>query len=434
MSRHSKVPTYRLHKQSGQAIVTLTDDLGSRRDVLLGKYGSPESRKEYARVIAEWEASGRRLLSRSAEPSAQDLTVNELLVPFLAHAEQHYRRPDGTVTNEVDEYRMAFRPLKHLYGDTPVKDFGPLSLKAVRELMVKGYEHPKYGSQQALARGVVNQRVGRIVRAFKWGVENELVPVAVLQGLKAVRGLAKGRSLARETEPVKPVPEAYVEAVLPFVRPPVRGMIQLQRLTGMRPGEACALRACDIDMTGPVWLYRPQQHKTVWRGHRRVIALGPRAQEVVRPFLTLNTQAYLFSPKDAMQSLREGQRARRKTKVQPSQVSRKKRNPKRPPGDRYTPRTYLVAIRRGCEAADRKAREDTRKEALAAGRQSPADDTVFVPYWHPNQLRHWHGTEVRRQFGLEAAQVALGHTKADVTQVYAERDLTLAVHVAEQIG
>ena len=103
--------------------------------------------------------------------------------------------------------------------------------------MVKGYEHPKYGTQQALARGVVNQRVGRIVRAFKWGVENELVPVAVLQGLKAVRGLAKGRSLARETEPVKPVPEAYVEAVLPFVRPPVQGMIQLQRLTGMRPAK-----------------------------------------------------------------------------------------------------------------------------------------------------------------------------------------------------
>src|SRR5262249_10171384 len=154
--------------------------------------------------------------------------------------------------------------------------------------------------QPGLARGVVNQRVGRIVRAFKWGVENELVPVAVLQSLKAVRGLAKGRSPARETAPVKPVPESYVDAVLPFVLSPVRAMIQLQRVTGMRPGEACVMRACDIDMTGPVWLYRTEQHKTSWRGHQRVIALGPRAQEIVRPFLKLDTQAYLFSPREAV--------------------------------------------------------------------------------------------------------------------------------------
>ena len=37
--------------------------------------------------------------------------------------------------------------------------------------------------------------------------------------------------------------------------------------------------------------------------------------------------------------------------------------------------------------------------------------------WHANQLRHSHGTSVRRRFGLEAAQVALGHERADVTQV-----------------
>ena len=51
--RHSPVPTYRLHKQSGQAIVTIRTSNGRRRDVLLGKYGSPESKADYARVIAE---------------------------------------------------------------------------------------------------------------------------------------------------------------------------------------------------------------------------------------------------------------------------------------------------------------------------------------------------------------------------------------------
>jgi hypothetical protein len=35
---------------------------------------------------------------------------------------------------------------------------------------------------------------------------------------------------------------------------------------------------------------------------------------------------------------------------------------------------------------------------------------------------------------LEAAQVVLGHSRADVTQVYAERDLTLAEKVALEVG
>jgi hypothetical protein len=54
--------------------------------------------------------------------------------------------------------------------------------------------------------------------------------------------------------------------------------------------------------------------------------------------------------------------------------------------------------------------------------------------WHPNQLRHNHATDVRRKFGLEPSQVALGHSKADVTQVSAERDTELAVRVAAAMG
>src|SRR4051794_35075590 len=93
------VPSYRRHKQSGQAIVTLTDGQGGRRDVLLGKHGTKVSRLEYARVIGEWEAGGRGLVvARAAGP---DLSVNELAVAFLRHAEAHYRDPDGKPTNEL---------------------------------------------------------------------------------------------------------------------------------------------------------------------------------------------------------------------------------------------------------------------------------------------------------------------------------------------
>jgi integrase len=291
--------------------------------------------------------------------------------------------------------------------------------------MVTGYTHPQYGDQPALARGVINQRVGRIVRMFKWAVAEEIVPETVYRALATVRGLEMGRTEARESEPVGPVPDTFVEAVLPFVLPPVRAMIQLQRLTGMRPGEVCSMRPCDIDMSGEVWLYRPRWHKTECKGKGRVVALGPKAQEVIRPFLTLDIQAHLFSPSRAMAEKRAAMRARRKTRVQPSQRCRKRRNPKVRPGERYAVTSYYTAIRRACGKADRLSHEKDPSIPV---------EQVVVPVWHPHQLRHSHATEVRRRFGLEAAQVSLGHAQANVTEVYAERDLTLAVKVAQQIG
>jgi integrase len=257
-------------------------------------------------------------------------------------------------------------------------------------------------------RNVVNQRCRRIVRAFKWAVSEELIPESTWRALTTVRGLERGRTEAKETEPVGPVADSVVEATLPFVLPAVAAMVRLQRLTGMRPGEACGMRSCDLDTAGPVWLYRPAVHKTAHRGKARVIALGPKAQDIVRGFLTLDTQAFLFSPRRAMEARRVARRAARKSKVQPSQQDRRKRKTKRRPGERYSSESYARCVARACQRAE-------------------------VPAWHPNQLRHTHATEVRRRFGLEAAQVALGHSQADVTQVYAERDQALAVRVASEI-
>jgi hypothetical protein len=70
MSRVKKVPSYRLHKQSGQAVVTLTDGLGGRRDVLIGRHGTPESRTEYARVIAEGSEAQQRLAESIRQATA----------------------------------------------------------------------------------------------------------------------------------------------------------------------------------------------------------------------------------------------------------------------------------------------------------------------------------------------------------------------------
>jgi integrase len=63
-----------------------------------------------------------------------------------------------------------------------------------------------------------------------------------------------------------------------------------------------------------------------------------------------------------------------------------------------------------------------------------ACDAGGIPHWHPNQLRHTRGTEVRKSHGLEAAQVVLGHADAKITEVYAESDTELAARVAMATG
>jgi integrase len=391
------VPTYRLHRQSGQAVVSLRLANGGRRDVLLGPHGSTESQAEYARVLAEWRATRGR-----AGPVA-GLTVNQVLAAYWQHAEGYYRGADGESTNELVEIRYALKPVKALYGHTPADGFGPLGLKAVRDNMIAA----------GWCRNRVNKQVGRVKRAFRWAVGEEMIPPAVYHGLAAVTGLAKGRSTARESELVKPVPEAHVEAVLPHLPPTVATMVRLQLLTGMRPGEICIIRGCDLDVSGDVWTFRPQRHKNDWRGQNRAICLGPRAQAVLKTFLQLDMRAYLFNPKTA-EADRGGERRRsRRTPLWPSHQRRydrdRARRGRRPLGDHYTPASYNRAIARACVEAD-------------------------VPSWSANRLRHNHAMEVRRRFGLEAAGAALGHTKMSATQIYAERDCTLARRVAAEIG
>src|SRR5262249_37171132 len=155
---------------------------------------------------------------------------------------------------------------------------------------------------------------------FAWAVAEELVPAMTLHALQAVKGLRRGRGKAKETDAVRPVSDAAVDATLPFLTPTAAGMVRVQRLTGMRPGEVCRLRACDLDVTGPVWLYRPNRHKTQHLGRERIVPVGPQAQEVLRPFLVPDTNAYVFSPARADEEWRAIKRAARKTKVYPSEV------------------------------------------------------------------------------------------------------------------
>jgi hypothetical protein len=134
MSRKPHVPTYRLHRQSGQAIVTLNDSVtGQRKDYLLGKHDTKASKEEYERIVLAWQVRGRRL-PQPAQDST--LSIAELIARYWKHVEEYYSHVDGSATGEVQAMRYALRPLNHLHGSMPAGEFGPSALKAVRELMV----------------------------------------------------------------------------------------------------------------------------------------------------------------------------------------------------------------------------------------------------------------------------------------------------------
>jgi integrase len=83
------------------------------------------------------------------------------------------------------------------------------------------------------------------------------------------------------------------------------------------------------------------------------------------------------------------------------------------------------------ELRKRSAREtaEQRKE-----RQRLATEWRAKHTWHPHQLRHSAATHFRREFGLEAARVLLGHKRIKQTEDYAEADRSRAVEAMAKIG
>ncbi len=391
-TRSSSTPGYRRQKspKGDRAFVELN---GKR--IYLGLYDSAQSRAEYHRLIAEWIANDKR-----PRVEASDLTIVELVAAFM-----RFVKAGDADKREVQHFRAALEPLTVLYGETPAIQFGPLALKAVRErLIVCG--------KRTRTRQYVNRLVKQIRFMFKWAVGEEMVPVGVHEALRAVPGLQRGKCEAGESEPVKPVPQEHIDAIRPYLSRQVETLIDLQLLTAARPGELLIMRSIDLDTTGNVWTYMPKDHKSAWRGHHRTIYLGPKAQDLIRPFLANRpVEAFLFSPVEAVAEQRERRHAERVTPLSCGNKpgSNVKARPEKTPGERYTPDSYRQAIQYACERAG-------------------------IDKWFPYQLRHNAATHLRKEFGLDVAATMLGHVRCDVTQVYAEKNHELAMQIAGKVG
>jgi integrase len=178
---------------------------------------------------------------------------------------------------------------------------------------------------------------------------------------------------APEPERIKPVDLDVFEMTLPYLSPTVGIMLKVQLYAGMRPGEVCDMRGSEIDISKQPWVYRPALHKSKWKGKDRTIFIGPRAQILLQKYLK---PSYLFTTRT---------------------------------GGRWTSQLLYQAVYYACNKFD-------------------------LPRWHPNQLRHTAATALREQFGLDAAQAVLGHTRVETTQIYAERMSGIAIEAMRKLG
>jgi integrase len=363
MARKPNVfPSYLLHKQSGQARVRI-----GGKDYLLGEYGSEKSRIRYGELIAK-HAGGIPIdpfagSNRGSIPQSQPdagLTINELVLAFMRHADGHYVK-NGKPTSEIHCLKSATRPLVDLYGFTPVDSFGPMMLKAVRQKYVEA----------GWVRDTCNKGVKRIRTIFKWGVENEMVAPATLQGLQAVAPLLAGRTEAKDNPDRLPATDEQIKAVKPHVSQLVKDLIDVQRFTGARAGELLLLTPEKLVTSDKVWLFHVDGHKTEHHGHSRVVAIGANAQAVL---------------KRRMKKLKSTDR-----------IFKIRRD------------SYTLAVRRACVKAE-------------------------IKPWTPHQLRHAMGNQVRERFGLEHVQATLGHADFAMSEVYAKASLQKAIEVASAVG
>lgn len=361
-----RTPTLR-RNGDGRAFAVYPNSRGKR--AYFGTFGTEDAGHRYALWLSEVMAS-----VAVGEPACvvASLSIAELAVKYVEWSEQNHS--PGEVRNTLDTLAGLLVPF---CGDISGRRFGPATLRRFQSHLA---------DSGRFARGTVNSHVKRARRFVRWCQSRELVPPGTVQELETVEPLRRGRTTARETEPIEPVVASVWRATLPFLRPQIRAMIQIQFWAGMRPGEVCSLRPSEVARSDAIWLYRPARHKTSHRGKTLIKAIPEPAQAILAPYLDGDPDGPVF------------------------QTQR---------GRDYTALTYGAAIRR----AVRRAR----------------DGGLLIPPWHPNQLRHAILTEVRNLFdserdGLEAARRWGGHSDSATTLIYTWTATSELRRIAAELG
>jgi integrase len=402
----AREPGYCLHKPSGKAYVNLGGKV-----FYLGVYGTDESKERYRALKAEW------LLNRHAgafKPVASSgPTMAELCIAYLEFAETYY-----SASTEYVNLELACRPVDSLYSTLLASKFDISKFEVCRDWWLGD---PKRSRQY------VNKQSKRLLRVLKWAAQKQMIRAHVYQECRLLAPLQVGRTAAPETQKVTCVAQSRVDATLPAMTQVLRDMVCFQQLVGCRPGELCAIVPGMVDRSENVWLIRLPKHKTAYRGKDRTIYVGPQAQKILAKYLLRAPDAACFSP---IESEKQRLQAKHEARVTPLSYgnrpgSNRTKTPRKTPGASFDTGSYAHSIKGACRRAF-PAPKDLSAEAKKKWHSEHA--------WSPNQLRHNAATLVRKHYGLEGAQVILGHSDIGISQVYAERDQSKAVSIALAIG
>lgn len=314
-----------------------------------------------------WESATRRIPTTVLKSN----TVDEICGGWLAWCETYYRRRDGAQTGEALGCQIAVRVLREMYGARPVAELQHADMLAVRDALVRS----------RIARVTVNRYMERVKRLWRWALDEGRITATQKAELSQVQNLKAFRSEAHETDPVRPVDDAVVEATCAAMGVNTADLVRVQRLTGMRPGEACGMAWPLIDTGSKPWVYRPEHHKTEWKGKIRAVLIGPKARTILEKY---RAWTHPFSPRAAFDvETANGAEGLHCLRGIPDRLT-----------ETWDTRRYYRAVR---DAAKR------------AG----------VETWSPNRLRHSFATEVRRRHGILMAAMLLGHSGGlNVTQGY----------------
>lgn len=368
------------------------------------------TRKEALARYNNW--MGREFLTRGSV-QGDEWTVQRLCGAYFDECKKIYMK-DGEQTSTLDNAKIGLQQLIDAYGDLDANDFdSPMLTKLAKEMC---YSKRKDGSARTLSIGTVNSRVQTIRRMYVWARSHGWVSREAALDINATPLLRAGRCDAKPMRIVESVPAEVLAATLAKAPKTVADMVQLQILTGMRSGEVCQMRTVDIDRSGKVWIYSPRKHKMQHRRKIRVIAIGPRAQAILTPYI--ERRANIADPVFlAAEAHRERLELSGSPEWRAYQLSRSHFRPSRA----FRADTYLNRIYQACDHA-----------FDSDGEKRKAKD--YSHRWHPHQLRHNAATVTRAELGSEAAQDMLGHSQMSTTMIYAERTVERLKEIALKVG
>jgi hypothetical protein len=194
----NEIPKLRRHTAKNRAFFQFR---GKR--YYTGRWGSREAEEQYRRLIAEIvlpaQDSDTRTIPDAPTLSGDQILVEDLAAEFLEQVAQRHPPP----SREADNIGYAIKELLEIHATTRVVEFTPRALRTFQAHLMRPDRTEGVQGRRVLSRRTLNRRVDSVRKMFRWGVSQELVPLATWQALTTIDGFKHGQFGLKDRPPVK---------------------------------------------------------------------------------------------------------------------------------------------------------------------------------------------------------------------------------------